>query len=72
MDWKYKHFNSERNFQTPRYETLEAARSFMESLGWQIEDTADGFVARGYSFSHGATARFRIGRPAETAAGFAR
>ena len=61
MDWKYKHFNSERTFQAPRYEAFEAARSFMaESLGWQIEDTVDGFVAHGSSFSHAATAKFRI------------
>jgi hypothetical protein len=61
MDWKYKQFNSERTFQAPRYEVFEAARAFVaESLRWQIAETADGFEARGYSFFHAATAKFRI------------
>jgi hypothetical protein len=61
MDWKYKHFNQEAVFQAPRQTVLEVARAFVaESIRWQITDTADGFEARGYSFAHQATAKFRI------------
>jgi hypothetical protein len=61
MDWKYKHFHQERVYSAPRDVVLEAARTFMsESLGWKITDTADGFTAQGYSFSHGAIARLQI------------
>lgn len=49
MDWKYKHFNQEAIFIASVESVLQAARAVMaESLGG-IEDTSDGFVARGHS-----------------------
>ena len=61
MDWKYKHFHQERVFPAPRDVVTQAARTFMaESLGWQITDTADGFTAQGYSFSHRAIANLQF------------
>src|SRR5437870_3103265 len=61
MDWKYKHFHQERIFPAPRDLVMAAARAFMaQSLGWEITDTADGFTAQGYSFSHRANANLRI------------
>ena len=61
MDWKYKHFHQERVFPAPRDVVTQAARKFMaESLGWQITDTADGFTAQGYSFSHRAIANLQF------------
>lgn len=60
MDWKYKHFNREAVFKASRQSVLEAARAVVaESLGG-IEDTTDGFVARGYSGWHITTATFHI------------
>lgn len=61
MDWKYKHFHQERVYSAPRDEVLEAARSFMSnSLGWKIIETADGFKADGYGFTHRAIADFHF------------
>ena len=61
MDWKYKHFHQERVFPAPRKVVTEAARTFMvESLGWQVTDTPDGFTAQGYSFTHRAIANLQI------------
>jgi hypothetical protein len=62
MDWKNKHFKLEAVFPAPRDMVLAAARAFAaESLAaWQIADTPDGFEARGSSFFHAATAKFRI------------
>ena len=61
MDWKYKHFHQERVFPAPRDVVTQAARTFMaESLGWQITDTADGFTAQGYSFTHRAIANLQF------------
>jgi hypothetical protein len=60
MDWKYKHFNQEAIFKASRDSVLEAARAVVaESLGG-IEDTTDGFVARGYGAWHGEIATFHI------------
>jgi hypothetical protein len=60
MDWKYKHFNQQAVFNASVQSVLEEARAVMaESLGG-IEDTTDGFVARGHSWFHGAIATFRI------------
>ncbi len=60
MDWKYKHFNQEALFKASRQDVLAAARSMAaESLGG-IEDTTDGFVARGRSGWHTAIATYRI------------
>ena len=61
MDWKYKQFYSERVFQAPRVQVFEAARAFAaDSLCWQVLDTAEGFEAKGFSFSHMATAKFHV------------
>src|SRR5258706_13025043 len=60
MDWKYKHFNHEAIFKASHDDVIEAARTVVsESLG-RIEDTADGFMARGDSAWHSAVATFRI------------
>jgi hypothetical protein len=60
MDWKYKHFNQEAVFKALPENVLEAARAVLtESLGG-IENTADGFIAQGYSAWHAAIATFRI------------
>ncbi len=60
MDWKYKHFNQEAIFKASRENVLEAARTVLaESLG-RIENTTDGFVARGRSGWHAAIATFHI------------
>jgi len=57
MDWKYKHFHQARDFAATADAVDVAARTFfIEQLGWQISDSADGFVARGYSFAHQAIA----------------
>jgi hypothetical protein len=61
MDWKYKHFHQERVYSESRDLVCEAARAFMgETLGWKITDTADGFTAEGYSFTHHGIANLRI------------
>lgn len=61
MDWKYKHFNHEAVYNAPINDVLETARAVVgESFG-QIENTAEGFVARGHSAWHSATATFRVG-----------
>lgn len=66
MDWKYKHFHQERKYPAAREVVLEAARRFMsEALGWKVEETADGFIAAGYSFYHAAIANFRFGPGSE-------
>jgi hypothetical protein len=66
MDWKYKHFYQERIFPASRDVVTGAARTFMaESLGWKISDTANGFTAQGYSFSHRAIANLQFQSVAE-------
>src|SRR5690348_9128612 len=61
MDWKYKHFAGARDYRQPESEVLAAARAYAaEALRWRIADTADGFRAEGYSFSHAATAEVRV------------
>jgi|GEM_PF-701714 len=66
MDWKYKHFYQERIFPASRDVVTAAARTFMaESLGWKISDTANGFTAQGYSFSHRAIATLQFQSVAE-------
>ncbi len=60
MDWKYKHFNEEAVFSGLHQSVLEAARlAVADSLG-EIQDTADGFVARGHSAWHPAVATIRV------------
>lgn len=60
MDWKYKHFNHEAVFGAFGGSVLDAARAVVaESLG-NIEDTADGFIARGNSAWHAAIATFHV------------
>jgi len=61
MDWKFKHFHQERSFAAPPNLVADAARQyFVESLGWQINDVAEGFTAEGYSFSHKCLAKLRF------------
>ncbi|HEY6247486.1 MAG TPA: hypothetical protein VIX17_26285 [Pyrinomonadaceae bacterium] len=61
MDWKYKHFHQERTFEAPQDLVAEAARKyFVESLGWQITQAAEGFNAEGYGFSHKCIARLQF------------
>lgn len=60
MDWKYKHFNQQATFRAPRERVLQAAHLVIaESMGG-IEDTADGFVARGYGAWHPEIATFHF------------
>jgi hypothetical protein len=60
MDWKYKHFNQQAVFNAPYQSVLDAARAVVaDSLG-EIEDTTDGFVARGFGAWHAAIATFRV------------
>ena len=60
MDWKYKHFYHEAIYRAIPANVLEAARSVMtEALG-PIEDTRDGFIARGWSALHSAIATFQL------------
>lgn len=60
MDWKYKHFNHDATFNALPGPVLEAARAAVaESIG-AIEDTADGFVARGHGAWHAEIATFRF------------
>ena len=67
MDWKFKHFHQERTFAAPPNLVADAARKyFVEALGWQITDVAEGFTAEGYSFSHKCIAKLRF--PADPAA----
>ena len=62
MDWKYKHFNEEAVFNAPIQSVLDAARAVVgESFG-DIEETTDGFIARGRSawYASTAMATFRV------------
>ena len=69
MDWKYKHFYQQKVFAATADEILEAARRyFSESLGWRIAESAGGFEALGFSFSHSCVARLFV----ESTAGGAR
>src|SRR5689334_19137469 len=65
MDWKYKHFNHEAVFGAMGGSVLEAARAVVAESLSSIEDTADGFTARGYSGWHNAVATFHIAPAAE-------
>ena len=62
MDWKYKHFTQEADFQTEPEIVLEAVRAFAKDwLGdWKVSETSDGIEAHGYSGLHMATAMFHI------------
>ena len=60
MDTKYKHFNQEAIFKALPGSVLEAARTVASESFGAIEDTADGFVARGHSAWHAAMATFHI------------
>lgn len=61
MDWKYKHYNLEKEFQAHPEDVLKAARLFVsETLQWKIVDTDAGFDATGTSFAHATIARFRV------------
>lgn len=60
MDWKYKHFKQEANFNAPVASVLEAARNILAGSFGEIEDTSAGFIARGRMALHPALATFRI------------
>jgi len=60
LDWKYKHFNQEAVFKASPENVLEAARAIVTESLEGIENTTDGFIARGYSAWHAAIATFRI------------
>ena len=60
MDWKYKHFHQEAIFKALPASVLEAARASVAGSLGGIEDTADGFVGRGYAAWHPEIATFRI------------
>jgi hypothetical protein len=60
MDWTYKHFTQEAVFGALRESVLEAARAVVAESFGPVEDSPDGFVARGRSGWHSATATFRI------------
>lgn len=60
MDWKYKHFNHQAIFRAPREGVLSAARAVVAESLESIEDTADGFAARGFAAIHPAVATFRL------------
>lgn len=60
MDWKYQHFNHEAVFGALGGSVLEAARAVVAESLSGIEDTADGFIARGYSGWHNAIATFHV------------
>lgn len=59
MDWTYKHFTEEAVFSAPLHSVLEAAREVVSGTGYQIEEAADGFTARGSSGFHATTATFQ-------------
>jgi hypothetical protein len=60
MDWKYKHFNQEAIYKASPESVLETVRVVVaESLGG-IEDTTNGFVARGYGAWHAEIATFHV------------
>ena len=61
MDWRYAHFQLQQVFSEPRDAVRAAARGYMvETLGWDVADTSEGFEAKGMSFMRAATARFRF------------
>lgn len=60
MDWKYKHFNHVAVFSATCESVLEAARAVMAETFRDIEDTSDGFVARGRTGWRRADATFRV------------
>jgi hypothetical protein len=60
MDWKHKHFNQQATFRAARERVLEAARLVAAESLAGIEDTADGFVARGYGAWHPEIAAFHL------------
>ena len=60
MDTKYKHFNQEAVFKALPSDVLEAARAVAAGSFAAMEETTDGFVARGHSAWHAATATFHI------------
>jgi len=65
VDWTYKHFNQAAVFGAPRERVLEAARAVAADAFGSLEDTADGFVARGGRGWHVTSAAFRLTPAAE-------
>ncbi len=60
MDWKYKHFIQQAVFKSSPSSLLEAARAVAVKWAGAMEDTSDGFVARGSIALHNSIATFRI------------
>ncbi len=60
MDWKYKHFNQAAVFNALPEGVFEAARAVVGGSLGGIEDTADGFTARGGRGWHPEIATVRI------------
>src|SRR5262249_14875321 len=59
MDWKYKHFKQSALYSATQADVLAAARAVVGESFRGIEDIPDGFVARGDSGWHAATATVR-------------
>ena len=60
MDWTYKHFKHNAVFNAPVQGVLEAARSVLAGSFSQIEDTPDGFIARGHTGWHSTSATIQV------------
>ncbi len=60
MDWKYKHFNQSAVYNALPEGVFEAARAVVSASLGGIEDTAEGFVARGGRAWHPEIATVRI------------
>lgn len=60
MDWKFKHFRHAAIFSATPQSVLEAARLVTAESFGVPENTSDGFVARGRSGWHAATATFHV------------
>ncbi len=59
MDWNYKHFAEQAVFNAPMQSVLEAARSVGAKELGPVQETAEGFTARGYRGFHTTLATFR-------------
>ena len=60
MDWTYKHFKHNAVFSAPVQSVLEAARSVLGGSFSQIEDTPEGFIARGRTGWHSSSATVQV------------
>ncbi len=62
MDWKYMHVNRQAMFNAPPERVIVAADALKADCfdDWRIYTTTDGFMTKGFSAGHAATATFRI------------